>query len=353
MMSPFIEQKMADLVDSSSNRRTLAVVVTMHRSGSSAMANILERLGMSLGPFELLGASPTNRHGHFEAMPFYQLDQKLQGQVFGFTEDIPESQDVLRSFCKSEGRWNLEGSSVTEEQLAYGKKLVEQLTAAGQVSGFKDPRVPVLWPFWSRVFADFPDLRVVPVFLVRSPHEIAMSMFTRAKGRFSYRDALDVTAVSLKCLRDIRNSWPGEQVLVRFDPRVLADDMRQAAKVLGLDWSEERFREAYDPSDLHYVPTHIDHESQQLFNELSGLGQTPDADNAKVLANDAVRREKVLQQYCVELKSQIDRNEKHIIGLMSAVQDLADRMRVLEMHPIQRGTRLVNRVLNRESEPKR
>ena len=41
-------------------RKTLIIILCMHRSGSSVLTSILHRLGMSLGPYELLGASQSN-----------------------------------------------------------------------------------------------------------------------------------------------------------------------------------------------------------------------------------------------------------------------------------------------------
>ncbi len=146
------------------------------------MGNLLQRLGMSLGPFELLGASEHNRYGHFEAVPIYRLDQELLATVFGFSEDLPTSDDVLRRFCQSEGRWTTDEAAIDAAMFERGSNFVRQLAESGPVSGFKDPRVPLLWPFWEQVFAGFAGLRVVPVFLARSPHEIAMSIFSRSKG---------------------------------------------------------------------------------------------------------------------------------------------------------------------------
>ena len=91
-----------------------------------------------------------------------------------------------------------------------GKEVVfEQLVAAGPVSGFKDPRVPLLWPFWDRVLSQFDGLRIVPIFLARSPHEIAMSIFARSQGSIGYHEALDVTAVHYERLNSIFANWEG------------------------------------------------------------------------------------------------------------------------------------------------
>ena len=58
--------------------RTLVVFLSMHRCGSSVTASTLHSLGMSLGPFELNEALPSNPHGHFEAVPFLQLNRRIQ-----------------------------------------------------------------------------------------------------------------------------------------------------------------------------------------------------------------------------------------------------------------------------------
>ena len=101
--------------------------------------------------------------------------------------------------------------------------------------------MPLLWPFWSRVFAGFAGLRVVPLFLARSPHEIAMSIFMRSQGVLAYGDALDVTAVHFRAAERHSRRLAGERAVVRFDPRVFAEDLREAAKVCRLAWSEEAF----------------------------------------------------------------------------------------------------------------
>ncbi len=103
-------------------------------------------------------------------------------------------------------RWNGEGTSSSS------------WSPPDQISGFKDPRVPLLWPFWNRVFSGFAGLRVVPIFLVRSPHEIAMSIFLRSKGELGYYEALDVTAVHYQRLNGILDSWNGERAVRAFRP---------------------------------------------------------------------------------------------------------------------------------------
>jgi len=58
------------------SKRKLIVLLCMHRSGSSLTANLLQQLGMSLGPFELIAAAPSNPYGHFEALPFHIMNRR-------------------------------------------------------------------------------------------------------------------------------------------------------------------------------------------------------------------------------------------------------------------------------------
>jgi hypothetical protein len=298
---------MAEPTNPSYAGRTLVVLLCMHRSGSSLVANLLQRLGMSLGPFELLGATPSNKHGHFEAMPMYRLDQELMAQVFGFDEDLPRSPDVMRRFRECDACWSLETSPVSEEMFQQGRGLIEQLVASGQVSGFKDPRVPLLWPFWSRVFSGFAGLRVVPIVLARSPHEIAMSIFVRSQGVLAYNDALDVTAVHYQRLGGILDEWPGERAVVRFDSRVLADDLREAARMCRLDWNEEIFAQVYDASCKHHEPAAVAHRAEELFQRLNHLPTSDGAANLERLERDAATRENLLRGRFAEMEEEVRR----------------------------------------------
>ena len=76
-----------------SETKTLAFLLCMHRSGSSLTASIFQELGMSLGPFPLLGADSSNIHGHYESLPLFLLNRKVQEFALGFPDDVPKSAD--------------------------------------------------------------------------------------------------------------------------------------------------------------------------------------------------------------------------------------------------------------------
>jgi hypothetical protein len=126
--------------------RTLVIVLSMHRSGSSLFTNILREHGMSLGPFELNGAAPTNPHGHFEVQPIMGLNRDVQALACGFADDVPDSPEILARFLRSQGTWD-DRTDVPEEWVERGRELLRRLVESGPISGFMDPRTVLVWPF--------------------------------------------------------------------------------------------------------------------------------------------------------------------------------------------------------------
>jgi len=307
--------------------RTLVVVLCMHRCGSSFVANLLERLGMSLGPFDRFAPSEWNKHGYFEAVPFSALNDELQAQFLGFNGVGPGPPEVFHRFCQTEGRWPAE-PPIPAEFLQRGRDLLERLVASGPISGFKDPRTVLTWPFWRRVLGEMPGLRVVPVMLARSPHEIATSLFLFSRGEIPYRQSLDLVEVHFKRMRAIRAELGGDVPLVRFDPHTLADEARGAAERCGLAWDEAVFHQVFDPACRHHEPSAVLHPAQAAFHELCGPcgGADRAADPVQVF-DAAAAREDLLHGRVVSLQQQLaslrQRGEELQAEICLAKHDLA------------------------------
>ena len=68
-------------------------IIGMHRSGTSMVANLLRRHGLSLGPDEcLLGANESNQAGHFEHAGFVEINEALLKQLGGSWDNPPRLQ---------------------------------------------------------------------------------------------------------------------------------------------------------------------------------------------------------------------------------------------------------------------
>jgi hypothetical protein len=271
---------------------TLVILLTMHRCGSSLTASLLQRLGMSLGPFELNGAAPTNPYGHFESIPFLNLNRQIQNMAFGFSDDLPDSRETLENLLRTKGDWD-EGVTIPEELIAKGRSLIHALVNTGRVSGFKDPRTVLTWPFWKRVLEGFPGLRVVPVALVRSPHEIAMSLVTRRNGWCGYWTSLDIVAVHFHRQKAILESWENHPPSVCFGNPAYLRILEVVTQQCGLNWNAIAATEVFDRSCVHQVPASVPHEAQDLFESLcEGIAPLRDPErNCAQLESDARRLE--------------------------------------------------------------
>src|SRR5262249_50618925 len=154
------------------------------------------------------------------------------------------------------------------------------------------PRTVLTWPFWQRVFAEFPDLRIVPVALLRSPHEIAMSLFDRSQGGRDYTQALDVTAIHFRRMADILDHWEGPSSVPCFEPEAYGQQIQKAVELCGIDWSEAALAASYDATCRHYTAAPVEHAAQAAYERLAGLPpRAASADDLLRLLTDAAKRE--------------------------------------------------------------
>ncbi len=247
---------------------------------------------MSLGPFPLIGAHSSNIHGHFESLPLQSLNRKVQEIALGFPDDFPESEEVLTSFLDWKGIWP-EGVRIPDELFDEGRRLVAGLIGSGGISGFKDPRTVLTWPFWRQVLQEFPSLRVVAVPLLRSPHEIAMSLCTRSNGASGYWTSLDLVAIHLGRMKAILESMNQATRAIGFGSESFLEDLAEAARFCGLSWNKENALRVFDQTCVHQEPATVVHEAQMLYEELGGLrpAHCQGERNGWLLARDARKRE--------------------------------------------------------------
>ena len=224
---------------------------------------------MSLGPFPLLGAYSSNIHGHFESLPLLELNRKVQEIAFGFPDPEVRREEVLARFLDGKGTWP-EGVKIPDELFDEGRRLVAGLVGSGRISGFKDPRTALIWPFWRQVLQEFRSLRVVVVPLLRSPHEIAMSLCTRSEGALGYWTSLDLVAVHFGRMKAILENEKQASRAVRFGSEGFLDDLAEAARCCGLTWNEANALRVFDRTCVHHEPATVAHEAQMLYEELGG-----------------------------------------------------------------------------------
>ena len=139
------------------------LVLGMHRSGTSAVARLLDGLGLDAGPAEgLIGPTDHNPHGHFEVRALVDLNDRLLAELGGtWVAPPPHEPDRQRELAG--GAFGTEAAGILGEHF-------------GERPWFwKDPRACLLLPFWLEV------LDVPPAALVVVRHSDAVSASLEAR----------------------------------------------------------------------------------------------------------------------------------------------------------------------------
>ena len=134
------------------------IITSMHRSGSSLTASLLQSAGLHIGR-RLMGAAEGNIKGHFENLDFWSLHQK-----------------VLKSQGANEEGWTLQDQiQVDDYYREEAKNLVAQNAISG-LWGWKDPRTTLFLEFWANLL---PEANFLLLF--RYPWEVVSSLYRKGQ----------------------------------------------------------------------------------------------------------------------------------------------------------------------------
>jgi hypothetical protein len=154
------------LASASGVSRRAIVVLGMHRSGTSAVAGCLQRLGVDFGP-RLMPPTDANERGYYEHIDVVNLHDRL---MLALDASWDETGPLPREWWLHHPR----ADAYREELL----NLLRRDFASAPLWGIKDPRLCRLLPWWEPVWKE---LDTTPVFLIvlRDPAEIAASLVRR------------------------------------------------------------------------------------------------------------------------------------------------------------------------------
>jgi len=137
----------------------------MHRSGTSALAGLFVRLGVT-APATLMLPSEHNPLGFWESVPFAEFNDRLLA-IGGTAWD--RWTPAVWPDMSVPSRVALEGEFARLLQTEFG---------GAPLFVVKDPRICKLLAFWLRGLADN-GVDVAPVLILRSPYEVARSLARR------------------------------------------------------------------------------------------------------------------------------------------------------------------------------
>jgi hypothetical protein len=139
------------------------IVLGMHRSGTSAVARLVQELGLDVGA-NLLAATEGNVYGHFEDAAFIQFHDALIARFF----------PKRAPFCE----WlPLADAEVvyTDSDRAQAKAVWEAHVASGG-NAWKDPRTSLFLDLWMELL---PDTKVIVC--LRHPYQVHGSLLRRGE----------------------------------------------------------------------------------------------------------------------------------------------------------------------------
>jgi len=140
-------------------KRTI-VILGMHRSGTSMMGAILEKLGVNMGE-EKLGASPANPIGYFEDVKFVNINNRILEDAGGSADKPPDEESINALEIKY------------KEDI---KKILDEKYKAYDIWGWKDPRTSLTIKLYH------PFLKNVKyIYCIRDENEVANSLYKRDK----------------------------------------------------------------------------------------------------------------------------------------------------------------------------
>ena len=146
-------------------KRTCVVIAGMHRSGTSALARVLNLLGCGLAK-ELLGANPTNETGHWEPLEIMKLNDELLESAGSAWDDW--------TACSPD--WFT--SPIAGEFKERAARIFAEEHGTQRLTVMKDPRLARLLPFWleSLRASGVDPVVMIPI---RNPLEVAQSLHVR------------------------------------------------------------------------------------------------------------------------------------------------------------------------------
>jgi hypothetical protein len=165
----------------------------MHRSGTSALARVLNLLGCGLAN-KILGAEPANETGHWEPYEIIMLNESILESAGSAWDDWTSiSNDWLNS-------------TIAEEFRMRGTHLYSSEYAEQSLTVMKDPRLARLLPFWLSILRS---VDVVPVVMIpiRNPLEVAQSL--------QARNGFDTFYSELLWLRHVLDAEAGSRGVAR------------------------------------------------------------------------------------------------------------------------------------------
>jgi len=150
---------------------TLIAIVGMHRSGTSLMAEAINRLGVPLAE-NLLQANEFNKRGYFEDIKVVEIHDKLLSEMGRPWGTIRHSFALPTNWMRHKAAKNAKSKLLT-----YLRKQVSKQSSANKFA-IKDPRLSLFLPLWNEICEEL-GIELKLVVCLRDIESVAESLNVR------------------------------------------------------------------------------------------------------------------------------------------------------------------------------
>lgn len=204
--------------------RHAVIVLGMHRSGTSAVAELLGRMGLSLPATPMLPSSDNSR-GYFESLPISRFNKRL----------LDSAGTHWRDYAPVPLEWFAD--PLRDADVREAASIIRQEFGSAPSFVLKDPCMCRLMPLWRRALCAL-GVRWSAVLVIRRPSEVARSLAARVTDPASRGASVTSTAkASLMWLRHLLDAERHTRDVARrcVDHRRLITDSEESALGL-LQW---------------------------------------------------------------------------------------------------------------------
>ncbi len=202
------------------NNKKAIFILGMHRSGTSALARVINLLGAELGK-QLMAAQQDNPKGFWEHEEVVQIHDKLLYELGHNWQD---------GIALPEGWLNSHAAKQAAHKLGL---VIDRDFAAANLWAIKDPRLSLTFPLWSELLAER-NIQPLCIIAWRNPLEVAHSL--------QKRDSIAKPAALLCWLaytiESLYNSINYHHCYLRYDDLLAnwSNAMQKTALALSLNW---------------------------------------------------------------------------------------------------------------------
>lgn len=224
-------------------RKSIVVVLGMHRSGTSLITKSIIELGADPGS-NLMSPGEDNPKGFWEDLDIFSLNEKILDFLY-----FSWNKKFHLPFNQFEYFLPLYFDKFAPQAIEILKRKLE----LSDVIVIKDPRISILLPFWNKVFSSF-NVEIKFIFCIRNPFAVSNSIISR--NHLKEKTVLDLWSFyNLLILNTIENDF----LMVDYEKFIESsdDEIERIAQYIKLPYNSllpeiSSFKKEYIDKNLNH-----------------------------------------------------------------------------------------------------